>query len=755
MISDQDATNTIYDDTAQPEEPISSAEQHYGSTYDYAINTPPIHPLSPEQIEEPDLLLEDYTLAQDIRQAASGGLSSPGETPSTQKAATQQSAEQRKKPASTRITKNNARKNNETQTQQSSTRRRTKQPLGPREQRGGAIVEGFDTNEHEIQDAPEPDIEHIPTTIMRPHENMQEAIDGNSAGPMPRAAAPRPSQRRTTQSRDLTPEKTLQRPIGPGPRAQSGRTGYIRSTAQIPLEGDDALPPITGRPAQNQSLSFRKVEPQEQPPAQVTKRTANSVPLQMPNVSSPTAARPGQRNTLPRGRMGTGTAPLPPRSGQLKPAPSQTGRKPASPATIRKSKPLPASSATPRQRNNIVLIIAAILIILVLIIGALVYFLPTATVTLTTSTRSYSHAVSVTAQTGGGNVISQQLTQDFTQTGSEPATGSKPVGQAKATGYVCFVNNSTNANQNIEIPTGTIVTTNTGTSVQFATTADTIAVPNTSCANSPLVPVQAVDAGEDGNVQANSVTAIPDSSLQSIAQLKSNNINASTVKSLLTVDNLNAISGGGTKPLPAVTQQDLINASNDLRKKAQGSIDTWINELAQNGTTSNPTITSSLVNPPKVNTIINNGNTFKAQLQVHAVVLFVSTANLQKAALTQLNTALQADKTYSGYVIAPNTTPQIKVTQMKPQSGSNATTLKLNYTATAAATPNISAMQIQNMVAGNSPATAQQRLQNLHIPGLQQAKITVTPGFMPWIPYLHRNIHVTVQPGTTNSTTTK
>ncbi|HEX3643276.1 MAG TPA: hypothetical protein VHV10_18480, partial [Ktedonobacteraceae bacterium] len=53
--------------------PFDTSAKEYSQPYEFRIQAPPtIHPLS-DQIEEPDLLLEDYTQAQDIRSAAREG----------------------------------------------------------------------------------------------------------------------------------------------------------------------------------------------------------------------------------------------------------------------------------------------------------------------------------------------------------------------------------------------------------------------------------------------------------------------------------------------------------------------------------------------------------------------------------------------------------------------------------------------------------------------------------------------------------
>jgi hypothetical protein len=55
-----------------------------GKTFDFRVNSaPPIQPLTPGPIEEPDLLLEDYTQAQDIRSAANDLPSQPDALPVT------------------------------------------------------------------------------------------------------------------------------------------------------------------------------------------------------------------------------------------------------------------------------------------------------------------------------------------------------------------------------------------------------------------------------------------------------------------------------------------------------------------------------------------------------------------------------------------------------------------------------------------------------------------------------------------------
>jgi hypothetical protein len=291
----------------------------------------------------------------------------------------------------------------------------------------------------------------------------------------------------------------------------------------------------------------------------------------------------------------------------------------------------------------------------------------------------------------------------------------------------------------VTIPTNTLVATDKG--IQFATTAN--GVSRTSCANDQApIPVQAVQGGDNGNVPAGSITIIPPESLNTIAQ--QNGATANTLK--LTVSNAGATNGGGSQSVPAITDADREVARVNLRSQLKQEIADWVKGLSQDGITGDPTTTKAvLVNTEPKGTAIEKGDTFAATVDVTATVLFVRTADLQKAALPQLKTTMSQDKAYNGYVIVENINPPVAIKPSQTRT-IDAKSLRLTFDASTVTRAMISDETVQNTVKGRSPGEAQNLLKAA-VPGTQKADIQIQPSFLPWlIPFWSSHIHVTILP---------
>ena len=125
------------------------------------------------------------------------------------------------------------------------------------------------------------------------------------------------------------------------------------------------------------------------------------------------------------------------------------------------------------MRSN--LIMGVTLILILLIAGMLFYLLPSADVTVTIPSQSYSTPLALTATAASQQDVvhhtlpATTLVFDKSVTDTGPATGSKKVGTAPATGSVIFTNNGKTP---VDVPTGTIVSTSNGK--KFATTVDAL-----------------------------------------------------------------------------------------------------------------------------------------------------------------------------------------------------------------------------------------------------------------------------------------
>lgn len=678
-------------------------DKQFGQPYDFRIDTaPPIQPLPPEPIEEPDLFLEDYHQSQDIRKAASGEIPRQRlqEAADTTSRMPEEVAPEDESLLAHRHTPLPRIQDDPYEFMQDS------QPPPPAEQRAAVSMEDLDTSKHAIRDISEPPIEIVEGEIEYQGDMGDFVIHDDSDAP----PAARPSQPRD-----------LRRP---------GRMGTAGKELQLPpglSREEDALPPIADVPTR----VIRSSQPlQQSRPRSGPIRPAASAPRQVPGAA--TGARSTRSQPIARPGMSSTSA-----------GRTRVGAQTRSQKVTRRR--LSASNA---------LLIASIVAVLA-IVGSLAYFGPSASVSVTLPSRDYFHAVhlvarpNVAANPGLAVVPAQTQIKTFTVSGTGTATGKMKVGTVPATGTVLFTNNGAAP---VDVPTGSVVATGDANAVLFVTTADAvIPLANATPPPPPVpVPVQAQKAGESGNVAAGSITVIPDDSLNTIAQYNQ----ISPAKLQLKVVNDKDITGGGTGTATVVLRQDLDGVKKSLHAQAQGDIDAWLKQLSANGVMGKTSVTDTLVNPPGEGQVVNNGS-FPAVLKIDVAALYLPGASLQSAALAQLNRFIAKDGAYPNYVVITDAKHPVRIDGLRQTAGDLAG-MTLDFTATARATPNITADAVRRMIAGTSIGDAQTLLAS-RIPGVQKQsiEIKVSPGFISWVPFFPGRIDVIFVPGSVPPTKQK
>jgi len=188
------------------------------------------------------------------------------------------------------------------------------------------------------------------------------------------------------------------------------------------------------------------------------------------------------------------------------------------------------------------LVAALLLVIMVLLVGTLLALVvPSAEVTLVPVQQSVYLAIPVRASPDvqAVDVENMLVPGEVMQVrvagrGQIPTTGSRDAPDAPATGTVIFVNL---LNQPVEIPQGTIVSTSAGTIIRFST-VETATLPAQRGAT-VQVPVEAVDPGPVGNVEAHLI-----------------NVVEGPLALQVRVINEEPTSGGTVKPVKIVTMAD-------------------------------------------------------------------------------------------------------------------------------------------------------------------------------------------------------
>jgi hypothetical protein len=785
-----------------PSSNFGADERAYGRSYDYRIDSSPIHSLAGQQIEDPDLLVEDFQQAEDIREAAS---QQGHDEPDNFDPSSFNTTSRRGNADAFRITP----------------RPQSADPFsfmdeqeinssGKREQHAQAGLHNYDTNQHAIEDVSDPSATPIENAIEFEGDQGDFVIHSDIA----------PKAKNQHSWTEPTPDDEEDF-VGPartyGVRPRGSRSGQVPPLPrQQNIESEDALPPVEERPTQtgrtprtSKSLAGSRSDP-------LTPRTSKPLPGSRSDALSPRVSKPlpGSRSDsfsphvskpLPGSRSGVPSSraskplpgsrsdalsprvskPLPgSRSDALRaapldnrtemqaplrerPRPSQplkpqaVLRHPAPPSRVRpaasaapaqpRPQHAPASSAKRRGLNlsgGIVIVTAVILVFI--LVALIAYLVPTANVRVGLPGRSYSHPVQLTMtnahSTTPGVLSGTPFTHYLSLKGTGTASGTASVGTAHAQGQVIFTNNSTTTSAHI--PTGVVITTSTN--IQFVTMSDAVASPKGgNFPNTVFVPVQAVKAGTIGNVPPDSITTIPDDSITLIAT--NTNTPASTIQ--LSVLNSQAITGGGAGNAPQVKQQDLNAAQATLSTQLQANFMAWLKtQIGPQDVVGLLTKSEKLANQPQVGQILPSGtNTFSLELQATYSVLVLRNSDLQNATREQLNTDLTKEKTFSNYTMANDAS--ISIT--KPTIKSSGPNQIITFNATGSAVPAITADSVKNQIIGknisDARSTLQSSIQSVAHTGTIQVDITTSPSFIPWIPFRGDNIqvHFFATPGST------
>jgi len=667
--------------------PISSTfgtqGKAFGPGYDYRIETSPSKfTAKPEQEDdEPDQLVEDYNVAQSIRRAAEqgkiGATTNPleGQLPPPQSPGAPHAF------------------NEIAQDPFAFMEDRYPSPLP--EQRGRSSLEELD---EEI-----PDISNYPTGVLSSGDIEDLGDEGDIV--KPGRSSPRSWSKPVLEEPETAESSRIY-----GVRPRNSRQGNLRQDDEV----EDELPPIANQ-------STRAVLP----PRRVT------TPLPYAGPRTPTPQPQAQPPAPGRPRTPTRGAPAVPQRGTGRPASIASGRQAAA--------RMPAGTAPPKRAQgsgmHIGLITLLTFILFVAVTVILIYFVPSADVTVTIPSQTFSTPLAFTATAASQQDVvhhtlpAATLVFDTSVTGPGPASGSKKVGTTPATGTVIFTNKG---NMPVDIPTGTIVSTSNGK--KFATTVDAL-VPTTrsGVGNTVPVPVQAQVQGTDGNVPADSITVISDKSLS---------VN-------LSVTNPRPFTNGGVGNATTVAPNDIAKLKATLEPQVQQRANVWLAQQAHAGDVQGKPVQQETVTAtPDLGQVTPSG-TFMERLSLHMTVLVVRAADLQAAAQAEFNAAAMKAKAH--YALVPQQKVNLEKTSSKACTPvSSETSIILCYTATGQIAPQVSEQKIRDLVVSKPVQAAESELTS-SIPGINSVGITINPGFFPWMPLQSQRIsvHFKVVPAST------
>jgi hypothetical protein len=695
------------------ETPNKPSTTKNSESYEFRIEqTSHIQPLSIHLVEDPDLLLEDYTQAQNILQAASQpALSEDRDGPAMEPNKTLSSSLSDPQPATQQFEDDDP----FIYTQDDS------QPPSQPEQMGEATIEEFDSSPEYPQSSQGAAFDldtRSDRDLTAQFNDSDESISPISSIP------PKQGGRREERLKPSERNQTKQAPKSRELRPSTNHT-EMQIPSQSPFDVDDDNP----LPLPEQAEPPRVLQPLPLPQKRVESK---SLTMQVKPQSSRLSAQKSQSRTSTQSNGRS----LPPSA--TPPRPISQKHIPTRPKSIRQGR---QSTNRPSQGSRRWILVACIaaLMIIILAVVSVIYLNISSTVNISVATQNYKHQLTLTlsSQKQPNTVPARQITQTFTKTMLKPATGNTTQGTISATGLVHFTNLS---NVQIQIPSKLILKTTND--IEFETTVNAIIQPQ---ANKPIqipVSVQAKLPGTAGNVAEDSITVIPPESLAIIARDQITPIAVDDLKQNLTITNPTATTGGDASQVAAIAQADLDTAKENLRQSAQEDINRWFRSYQQEGFVGQPTTTDTLVNPPAVGTA-EPDKTFSATLNMTATVLVADRADIQKGALRALNAAIQADQRFGPKFAILGDFQTLEIAQVQP-SGDNAN--RINLEATGQAGPNLDIPALQKKISGKPLDQAQIILKQEEPKDIQKIDIQTQPNILGAVSPWANHINIIVQP---------
>jgi hypothetical protein len=439
-----------------------------------------------------------------------------------------------------------------------------------------------------------------------------------------------------------------------------------------------------------------------------------------------------------------------------KPVTTKTSRVVTTPPLVRK-----ASLKTNRNGKKILAISSISLGVLLLAFLLFIYFGSNATVTVVVPSQSVSvtnqYVANMNQQSGQQNAIpSQVLIYTANATGQGTASGTSMQGNQVASGIVTFSNKGSKP---LDIPTGTVLSTNSSPSVQFATVAD-VYVPTDQSNNGipSIAPVQAQLPGQSGNVPQNSITIIPPDSLAKIGQ---NNQGVTPTPANLTVTNTNPTTGGGATNVTAVSSSDAKALAAKLQQQVQNEVKVWLKNSVHPGDVAGPPVPNVLASttPLPEETFTTTpavgqpapGGKFSGVLTAKVSMLVIRNASIQVTGRSQL--MAHALHMNPPTVVATSLPVTVKVIRSTPSKDGKSLTLIVE--SAGHVVQQVPAQQISQQLAGKSVDQAKTFINSgqAGITGVVTTNIEVFPPFLGFMPFRPEQIHLVIQPGPVKNAT--
>ena len=353
-------------------------------------------------------------------------------------------------------------------------------------------------------------------------------------------------------------------------------------------------------------------------------------------------------------------------------------------------------------------------VIAVLAIAGL--FAPRAALTLYPEAQTQSVVIPVSASESTasvsvtGQVPAQALSVIVNADQSLAITNEISVPKSKSKGVARFTNLS---QAEVDLPAGTVIATES--SIRFATLNDT-RLP-TGIDQFVDVPIEALEAGTQGNVPADTITIVE-----------------GPLGLFISVTNPNATKGGANSQLIGATDEDRAKlrkvVMDNLRRDAETKLRAQIApaDILLMDTFEVTEIIEEKFTPPAG----QPGKTLDLNMQVEFSSRYVSDDDLKELSLSTLNSSVE-----NGF--APQALPAYKIIADPSTDNSGVSHFDLEVTRTLLR--QLDEMQVFSIVRGQRPESIKDELVS-KLSLRQEPKIVITPSWWQWLPLIPFNISV-------------
>ncbi|NWF68695.1 MAG: hypothetical protein HXY40_06395 [Chloroflexi bacterium] len=384
------------------------------------------------------------------------------------------------------------------------------------------------------------------------------------------------------------------------------------------------------------------------------------------------------------------------------------------------------------RRGGCLLRLLAVLLLVALGLGTAYVLAPSATVTIVLAQESIPVDVQITAdaQATGLNVETATvpaltLRVEIEETGTVETSGVEDAADILATGSVVFINQT---NRQLDIPSGTVISTSAGTPILFQTTAD--AVVSAGVGNQMEVPIEALPSsgGDAGNVEPGMINTV-------VGDLSAD----------LTVRNIAATSGGDTREVRLVTADDRARVLANVRQQLQVRAFTAMSaNLTSQQSIIIETLTIAEERPEWTTFSAQVGDTADSlTLTLRAVVTaaVIDETLARQIALARLSSQVPRGRSIQPQSVEFEVGPVLAI---DPQGR-----VTFSVTGSALVVQQVDPALLQERLAGRTIADAQQYLlTEVDVAENTLPQIILSPDFLPTLPLLAARIEIIVQENT-------